>query len=717
MNSNKEYYGSDTPVNNQIDDKFQRYGFSKRIAETIFNREDSNSLVIGIYGSWGEGKTSVMNFIETVLHENENIVACKFNPWRFNDEGQMLTAFFSLLAKELDKSILTKKEKIAQKICDYGETFSMSFQGFKTGDLFKNYKNRNSVGIDEQKKRIEEILNKEKKKIVIFIDDIDRLDKSEIQSIFKLIKLTGDFHYTTYVLAFDHLMVAKAIGEIYEDGSMAAGKNFLEKIIQVPLQLPKAQISALREYCFDKINNAINSNNIIIPQGEAQRFNKFFNDYIISRLNTPRMAVRFGNAISFAVPLLYKEANLGDLLSIESIKIFYQDVYDFVKNNRKYFVKSYESVRIGSDNKANEERKENSKKDFQEVTKVYPSEEQKLIKELLIDLFPLFRQVFQGIGYGENSFAKWHDEKRIGSPDYFNRYFAYTVIKGEISDIEYENFIDEVSNYGKETSENFINDYINKVDTNTLALKLLLYKAEGYSSDLSKKLIQVFCKYGNKFEFNSNTMFALDTPLGKLAYVVYKLLKNIPDIKERLTIAIQFIKDSPSFNQANIFFSNFKIKKDGDGEDEVFTEEQINDLSIILLEKAKNESNLIPLFEKFPHESSLLLSIIWSRILGKADVMNYLKPILSEHPMKLAGLLKSYSPFGYSSQQQNLFFQDLQPQNFQFIIDTLDSEFLLSIALKAIKKDINEVEYKEIDGEPTDTQRIEQFISLFNKKV
>ena len=258
----KENYTTDIPISEVNQDCFQRFNFSKRIAETISQQKTADSIVIGVYGDWGEGKTSVMNFIERNLSTFPDIIVCKFNPWRFKDESQLLSAFFNLLSAQLKKSIHTKKEKIGRLFAEYAEGVIPSIYGIKPGGLIKLFsKKYSTVDVEEQKRRIEKFLEEEKKRVVIFVDDIDRLDKKEIQTIFKLIKLTGDFSFTSYVLAFDEKMVAKAIGENYEDGGEQAGKNFLEKIIQVPLRLPKAQTTALKKFCFKQVDNAVGPRN------------------------------------------------------------------------------------------------------------------------------------------------------------------------------------------------------------------------------------------------------------------------------------------------------------------------------------------------------------------------------------------------------------------------------------------------------------------------
>ncbi len=57
--------------------------------------------------------------------------------------------------------------------------------------------------LSQLRERVEKILEEEKKRVLVVMDDIDRLDKSEVHAILKLIKLSADFAYTSYILAFD----------------------------------------------------------------------------------------------------------------------------------------------------------------------------------------------------------------------------------------------------------------------------------------------------------------------------------------------------------------------------------------------------------------------------------------------------------------------------------------------------------------------------------
>src|SRR5687767_12188388 len=101
----KKNLNSDKPIATQQEDRFQRTKFAKRISTTIIERENSDCITIGLYGAWGEGKTSVLNLIESELKVNEDIICVKFNPWRYNNEDSLLIQFFQKLSSALDANI------------------------------------------------------------------------------------------------------------------------------------------------------------------------------------------------------------------------------------------------------------------------------------------------------------------------------------------------------------------------------------------------------------------------------------------------------------------------------------------------------------------------------------------------------------------------------------------------------------------------------------
>ena len=224
----------DQPIRSVLEDEFGRAPFATRIAETVATRIDPSSIVIGLYGPWGDGKTSTLNLLEEVLDRHPNVVHVGFNPWYFGSEDQLVKAFFATLAQALGKSLPNLKERIGKLFADYGSVLSIASIAIagtvqiKPGDAAKGLgETLSNVSIDALRLRIEQLLAESGKRVVVLIDDIDRLDKAEIHAILKLVKLSASLNHTSYILSFDDEMVAAAIGERYGHGSVEAGRSFL----------------------------------------------------------------------------------------------------------------------------------------------------------------------------------------------------------------------------------------------------------------------------------------------------------------------------------------------------------------------------------------------------------------------------------------------------------------------------------------------------------
>lgn len=80
--------GYDTPPSTKEDDLLNRWGFARDVY-TIASRTPLDwSVRIGIYGSWGEGKTAILKFVNTIANEDNQIVVW-FNPWEYATPEEM----------------------------------------------------------------------------------------------------------------------------------------------------------------------------------------------------------------------------------------------------------------------------------------------------------------------------------------------------------------------------------------------------------------------------------------------------------------------------------------------------------------------------------------------------------------------------------------------------------------------------------------------------
>ncbi|MFT4168491.1 MAG: P-loop NTPase fold protein [Dysgonomonas sp.] len=677
----KEYI-ADSPVLIEKDDRFQRYNFARRIAETIIKRKQGEGIVIGIYGAWGEGKTSVINFIDTELSSQEDIIRIKFNPWRYSDENSLLYSFFCKMAEELGENLLNLREKIGRFLQKHSEVISCDLP--KIGDMSKAI---GSIGnllggteLEELKNRLEEIILKSGKKVIIFIDDIDRLDKNEIHSVFRLVKLTANFSNSIYILAFDENVVSSAIGERYATNDSNSGRNFLDKIIQVPLNIPKAQPEALQDYCFQIINEILRNDKFDLTKEEGQRFGMNFSTTLLQCFDTPRMIVRYGNSLSFALPLLNGEVNLADLMLIEGVKIAYPNLYEYIKENYNYFIEEYKNILGKEDN----DKKELVKKKIETLIINYEKKEQDRIIELLCELFPILQSIYKNMAFSNRQYENWYKDKRISSPYYFKRFFSYTVIKGELSDISFNSFVSNLSTLSLIEIRENIKQLITTSSAKSFIYKIRIFEKD-FSWEDSKKISLALSKLSKIFPDEKDQFSFLDsqTPKGQLAIFIYRLIWNHKSEKDQLSFVKKLVHEIDNIEFVFDFIRWLQPNEDKEN-DNIFKKEELIQIWKELNNRVLKETKCGDIFDDFP-EVSYKICKYWENY-DKVGFRKYIKKVTNDNPQKIIQILRNYLPL-YSSLGSNKTREgDLEQKTYQYLTNILDKEFIMKLLLKLYTK-------------------------------
>jgi predicted KAP-like P-loop ATPase len=665
---------SDQPVNDQNNDRFQRYEFSKRIATTIVKRKRTDCLVIGIYGAWGEGKTSVLNFIDKELKQN-GALSIQFNPWRYSDEDTLVKFFLAKVCKEIGKDLHTKKEKNAKKATQAAELIPpISLFGFDL-DLAKPLRTigekLGEVDLEDLKDRVNQYLTEINHKLVIFIDDIDRLEKQEIHSILRLVKLTADFKNTVYILSFDEKMVAAAIGDRFGSGNEMAGTNFLEKIIHLPLKIPVAQEHDLAAYCNELIDDVLVENQITLDSKEHHRFKNAFGKFILPILKTPRQVIRYVNALSFSLPMLTGEANTVDLMLFDALKIFYPEYYEFVKHNSEYFLYGYPKPETGEAATKKQEITEHLQKLGKELT----IKQKRSVEQLLVEFFPLLKRAFENknIWYDDqNRDIQWFKDKRVCSREYFSRYFSYAVTKGTIPDILFSQFIKSVPS---KSIEELVEDATKFIELSDIAkfLTKLSYYASDYDYQTNEQLLRLISSLSNLFNLGQ-LQFRLDAFQG-VEFIENALNKCIYD-KKGYTLATELIESATCLNFA---FYIMKICREIELKEKKFAnEQQYQALVTFFIQKVKSTGQGFSFFEKFNGKSSVWQFLEYWNESNHQDLNEYVKVTIEQNISNIAPLLNIFVSEIYTTQSKDPYRGNFEKKTFDDFKVLIDIEFIIN---------------------------------------
>ncbi|WP_339098337.1 KAP family NTPase (plasmid) [Deinococcus sp. VB142] len=428
------------------EDHFNRKTFATRLAQTIVQRESIESFVIGLYGAWGEGKTTVLDYMDEALQGNEDVVLVRFNPWLFSSDEALTQALIQAIAEGVKLKLQDDVEgakRFGQAALLYGGKLAKTLGGLsgnafleKGGALAETVAegmNPQDQTVHELKERVGGELRAANKKVVVLLDDIDRLTRQEIQQVFRLIKVAADFPTVTYVLAFDPEMVAGAVGAQYGSGEREDGQRFLEKIVQLPLQLPYIDQPSITEYTFNMLSEAIEGSGITLTEGQRERFVSVLEEDIIAAVHTPRQAKRYANAVAFALPILQGETNPVDVLLVEALRVLYPDMFHLVRSHSELFLNPDHSSSFLPSG-------EDSRVRWAAFFKEHDEHAVNIVRELFPKVSAFMNNPL-GIYVSRAGVNGDQREQGVDKPRYFNRYFQYAISGDDVSDAQITQFL------------------------------------------------------------------------------------------------------------------------------------------------------------------------------------------------------------------------------------------------------------------------------------
>ena len=449
-------------------DEFGRDNLVKLLfnAITEMTLEAHPAITFGIYGAWGEGKTSLMQMLDKELINN-GLKTKWYNPWRIVDETKILNDFFSVLA-----SICGKDAACILEI--YARTFLISENAYPYSPVMASYLTRLSQElIDKEnfsslKDRISRQLRENNEHPVIFIDDVDRLNNKEIQMVFKIIRQIADFDNVIFVVGCDPAAVSDALDLTYPSArskeKAERGRAFLEKIVQIPIQLPAIQERTLQRLINMTLTEIKDTFDVEVDEAAIDTVSK----ELSTIFKTRRAIIRYGNQLRFVLPTIHKETEFVDLCLMESLKYLNEQGWLEIYRQKSNLFGETNFIYDA------EKREETQKKLFEEaINKIiwhYTSENHKYVESIL-----------RGRLFNKRLYPINHLSKAINNTIYFAQYFTCSVPEDIISRDEMLIFADLINE-----SEDKAIDWINEKNAHyseneiyrTVRLKLDMERGE-----------------------------------------------------------------------------------------------------------------------------------------------------------------------------------------------------------------------------------------------
>ncbi|MEA5531331.1 KAP family P-loop domain protein [Dolichospermum sp. UHCC 0684] len=434
---------ADKPLTNPKDDEFGYAPFAENLAKSICEMSPPDGFVMAVYAPWGSGKSTLLNFIVHYLEqkpEEEQPTIVPFNPWWFSGQEDLTKSFFDQLLgvlydkwQSLDKNAKELLESLAERVAPIPGLWTKGFAA--TVNTIIQPKD-----IHKLKKEVEELLKKENKKILVVIDDIDRLTAEEIRQLFRVIKAVANFPNVIYLLLFDKDVVVKAL----EDIQKMDGEAYLEKIVQVPFELPLPDQFSLRRLFEVDIQKLLGNTPKELFQQDHWR--EVYLQGIEHFITTPRSIRRLINTLTVTYPAVQGEVNFVDFIAIETIRVFCPFIYNIVRHNSELF-SGYMLYETASSYMSEEERKIFHDSWISQINE----KDRKAVKNIMMLIFPGIRI---SIKYPNSTImnqklAKDNNQLHICVGEIFPRYFRLAIPEGDISTFEMKAILALASNSQK----------------------------------------------------------------------------------------------------------------------------------------------------------------------------------------------------------------------------------------------------------------------------
>lgn len=474
----------DSPFNDFNNERYGRRELATNAIEKIFSTDTTDSaFTFGINAPWGTGKTSFMNIMKEVINSSSfpYPIIIDFNPWLYSDKKDLITAFLEELSKVLKKYSHT----LSKELIDYSKL--LSALDLSETNFIETLINitQDQKAIQETKEQIINSIRLIKKRIIVFIDDLDRLNADELMLIMKLIRNISDFPYMYFVAAYDKNYIINCL----EAKMPSKGVSFVDKIFPNEVHLPPIHKKSLLVLLSESITgpDLLDTGLAILKNYILNRNGK---DNPLNSLSTIREVKRLANNVNFILSLS-EAINPIDVLLFELFKMKYPSVHSFFEQEIEVILK------IDVDGKhyhLNQDETDSNYIIFIDFIKEH-KKEYNLNDIDIRSISVIFNELFNRENFYEAETTLYH---RFNEIEYKDRFIHILELETDIKDEEFNEFINgiDLNNQNQGLAE----DKITEWGWKPRSFKYHLIDSEAQDKEEQKKRIRVIFDILNLYD-------------------------------------------------------------------------------------------------------------------------------------------------------------------------------------------------------------------------
>lgn len=663
----------DYPIKKKEKDRLKRSHVATKVAEMLAKFEGEESFVVGVEGPWGSGKTSFVNLVLAELKTKDFIIV-PFNPWNFSDQNELITDFFSSLLekakKELDAGALDKIISYASKLqISLSPSIPIPHVGsVGVGELWKK---SGETSLQKQRDDIDEKLRGLSKKILVVIDDIDRLDKDETRLIMKLVKMTANFPNTIFLLAYDRVRVSD---RLKEDGW--PGDEFLKKIVQVSFTLPKADQQGMRDILFADLDSTIESiyGKFDLVGEDEKRWSQIVYAGFPELFETVRDIKRYISSLRLNWSVVEKEdVNVIDFMVVEAIRVFFPRLHTLIGANKSFFLGRNMDF-ISSLHRDNGEKRGARFQEILDEAEIKNKQLRKIIIKILEELFPRLEDGYQGGDWD----VIWRNSQRICSDTRFDTYFQLGISSGNVSELDLNAAIDLLSN-----KKLFSKEVIRLGEEKRLrpTLSRITDKIKTIPKDKLENLVTTLWDLESKIKDQKIGVFDFDDFDTASFRIARFALENFSEKAERKAFLELVVKETTSIYEPLKLIRSIEeeIEKGAADDRVLLTSAEMSDSKEVIVDRIRKWSKL----KKKSAKHLPFILYTWKKWSSDDEVKDYVKNLVKT-TKGVAFLVDGFVGMTYSS---NGNYKDINKQSIAELYPLDDLEKLVTkISNQALSK-------------------------------